>query len=233
MIYRPVLTLLRSLLLGDSITQFSTLTLQAYIQTQYIRRLDVINRGLSGFTAPMGFRALKKYLPSTGESCAWPHVKLATVFFGANDACVPGNLQHVELQTYIDTLKSIIHYPVFQQPGLRKTLIILITPPPVNEHQFEQAPHGPFPRRAGVTSQYARAAVETGRAYGVPVLDFWSIIMQEVGWNTLMGRDCCCTHLTCEIDLNLSRIRKKYAIFLVVTTSCLPCQTPSTNSQTF
>lgn len=198
---RAVLTVLLSLLLGDSITQFSTLTFQAYLQTQYIRRLDVINRGLSGFTAPMGFRALKKFLPSIGESCAWPQIKLATVFFGANDACVPGNQQHVELSAYVDTLKSIVHYPTFQQPGVQKTTVILITPPPVNEHQFEQAPHGPFPRRAGVTSQYARAAVEMCRAYGVPVLDFWSIIMQKVGWNPSMGRDCCSQHLSYQLDL--------------------------------
>lgn len=185
---------------GDSITQFSTLTLQAYLQTQYIRRLDVINRGLSGFTAPMGFRALKKFLPSTVESCAWPHIKLLTVFFGANDACVPGNPQHVALQSYVNTLKSILQYPVFQQPGHRKTAVILITPPPVNEHQFDQAPNGPFPRRAGVTSQYARAAVQAGRAYGVPVLDFWSIVMQKVGWDPSMGRDCCYEHLSCQLD---------------------------------
>lgn len=189
-----------SLLFGDSITQFGTLTLQAYLQTQYIRRLDVVNRGLSGFTAPMGFRALQKFLPSTGERTAWPSIRILTVFFGANDACLPGNLQHVELQTYVDTIKAIFQYPLFQERAARKTHIIIITPPPINEHQLPQAPDGSSQRRAGITSQYARAAVQAGRAYGVHTLDFWSIIMKKVGWTSWMGRDCCCKHLSCHLD---------------------------------
>lgn len=148
----------------------------------------------------MGLRALNKFLPSTGESCTWPHIKLVTVFFGANDACVPGNLQHVNLQHYVDTLESIIRYSAFQQPGRRKTAVILITPPPINEHQFEQAPSGPFQRRAGITSQYARAATQVALAHDVPILDFWSILMQKVGWDTSMGRDCCCEHLSFRLD---------------------------------
>lgn len=188
-----------SLLFGDSITQFGTLTLQAYLQTQYIRRLDVVNRGLSGFTAPMGFRALQKFLPTTGRGAS-THIKLLTVFFGANDACLPGELQHVELQSYVDTLKAIIHYPLFQQQGDRKTHVVIITPPPYNEHQCPEAPKGPFQRRAGATSQYAQAAVQAGRAYGVHILDLWTIIMRRVGWNESMGRDCCCKHLSCNLE---------------------------------
>lgn len=147
----------------------------------------------------MGFRALQKVLPTTG-GLAPPNIKLLTVFFGANDSCLPGNLQHVELQTYVDTLRAIIHYPLFQQQGARRTHIIIITPPPYNEHQCPEAPKGPFQRRAGATSQYARAAVQAARSYGVHVLDLWSIIMRKVGWNASMGRDCCCKHLSCHID---------------------------------
>lgn len=185
--------------MGDSITQFSTLTLQAYLQTQYIRRLDVVNRGLSGFTAPMGLRALQKFLPAN-RGVTSPNIKLLTIFFGANDACQPGELQHVELQSYVDTLKAMIHYPLFQQQRARKTHIIIITPPPYNEHQCPEAPKGPFQRRAGATSQYARAAVQAGRAYGVHVLDLWTTIMRKVGWNDSMGRDCCCKHLSCQLE---------------------------------
>lgn len=189
--------------MGDSITQFSTLTLQAYLQTQYIRRLDVVNRGLSGFTAPMGLRALKKYLPLSGDSCSWPSIKLVTIFFGANDACVAGTPQHVDLQPYIDTLRLITQHPAFQQSRPKNTNVILITPPPVNEHQFDQDQDHPFLRRAGFTSQYARAAVLAGRSYRIPVLDLWSIIMQKVGWDPSMGRECCCKHLPCHLDLDV------------------------------
>ena len=148
----------------------------------------------------MGFRALQKFLPATGEGAAWPNIRIVTVFFGANDACVPGQAQHVELQSYVDTIKAILQYPLFQQRGARKTQIIIITPPPYNEHQSPEAPDGPFQRRAGTTSQYARAAVQAGRAYGVHVLDLWTVIMRKVGWETSMGRDCCCKHLSCHLQ---------------------------------
>jgi len=189
------------LLFGDSITQFSTLTLQAYLQTQYVRRLDVINRGLSGFTLPMGVGALHKFLPYTTPRSTWPKIKIVTVFFGANDACVPGEQQHVDLQVYIDTLKKLISYPVFQQDGPARTKIVIITPPPVNEHQFERMPSGHFQRRAGITSQYARAARETGGIEGVPILDLWTILMRKVGWEPSMGRECCCGHIPYQADV--------------------------------
>lgn len=148
----------------------------------------------------MGFRALQKFLPATGERAVWPNIRIATIFFGANDACLPGNPQHVELQSYVDTIRAITQYPLFQQRGARKTQIIVITPPPINEHQLPQAPDGSFQRRAGMASQYARAAVQAGRTYGVHALDLWTIIMKKVGWNAPMGRDCCCKHLSCHLD---------------------------------
>lgn len=190
------------ILFGDSITQFGTLTLQAYLQTEYIRRLDVINRGLSGFTLPMGLMALQKFLPATSPESAWPKIKLVTVFFGANDACVPGESQHVGLQSYIDAFKKVIDYPVFNRKGALSTKIVIITPPPVNEHQFERKPAGGFQRRAGITSQYARAAREVGKAYGAPVLDFWTILMTKVGWNASMGCECCCDRIPCHVDMH-------------------------------
>ena len=190
------------ILFGDSITQFSTLTLQAYLQTQYIRRLDVVNRGFSGYTATMGLRALQKFLPSTTPRSTWPQVKIVTVFFGANDACVPGDPQHVELQSYIDTVNRIIEYPPFnQEESSSRTNAVIITPPPVNEHQFGRMPSGDFQRRAGITSQYARAAREMGEARGVPVLDLWTILMHKVGWEASMGRECCCDHIPYHINV--------------------------------
>lgn len=187
------------MLLGDSITQFSTLTFQSYLQTIYIRRADVINRGLSGFTAPMGFRALKNVLSSkTSQPCS-SNIKLATVFFGANDACIPGESQHVDLPRYVSAIKKIVEYPGFKNERSR-TEIIVITPPPVNEHQFSQLPSGSFQRRAGTTSQYAQASLEAFQGLdGVYVLDFWSVLMRHVGWTESMGRDCCCEHLPRDI----------------------------------
>ena len=189
------------ILFGDSITQFSTLTLQAYLQTQYIRRLDVINRGLSGFTLPMGFGALQKFLPLSMPRSSWPKIKIVTVWFGANDSCVPGESQHVDLQLYVDTMKKVIEYPLLNQEDPNRTRIIIITPPPVNEHQFERSPSGGFQRRAGITSQYARAAREAAKAHGVFFLDLWTALMHKVGWVESMGYECCCDHIPRHTDI--------------------------------
>lgn len=55
--------------------------------------------------------------------------------------------------------------------------IILITPGPVDEYQFDDQL-----RTAEHTKMYADACREIGKELGVPVLDLWSIFMAEAGW---------------------------------------------------
>ena len=109
-----------------------------------------------------------------------------TVFFGANDACLPGSVtgQHVPLNEYKNNLKAILAHPsvVAQKPRL-----ILLTPPPVNEYQLEEAEpiaqteENPI-RLAEHTKKYADACREVGGELGVVVLDVWSIFMAKAGW---------------------------------------------------
>ena len=108
-----------------------------------------------------------------------------TVFFGANDACLPGSAtgQHVPLDQYKKNLKDILHHSsvVAQNPRL-----ILLTPPPVNEYQLEEADlvkgnKDPL-RSAEHTKEYADACRQVGAEAGVVVLDVWSIFMAKAGW---------------------------------------------------
>lgn len=145
----------------------------------------------------MGFRTLQKFLPSSSNS---PNIKLITIFFGANDACILGEAQHVELQTYVSTIKAMINHAASFSHADCRAKIILITPPPVNEHQLEPKPSGVLTRRAGITSQYARAVAQVGRSCGVCVLDFWKILMAQTGWNESMGIRCCCDHIPYSIN---------------------------------
>ena len=92
-------------------------------------------------------------------------------------------------------MREITHYPVFNQQANARTELIIISPPPVNEHQFQRLASGHYQRRAGTTSQYAKAAAEFADASGVHLLDLWTVIMRKVGWTPSMGRDCCCDHL--------------------------------------
>ncbi|KAI5283256.1 hypothetical protein KEM52_003449, partial [Ascosphaera acerosa] len=103
------------------------------------------------------------------------------VFFGANDACLPGNYQHVPLANYKAALRRIATHPYVTA---QQTKVLLLTPPPVNEHQFADA-HPP--RVAWHTKQYADACRAVGAALGVPVVDVWGAFMRYAGWQGQEG----------------------------------------------
>ena len=113
------------------------------------------------------------------------YVVQQTVFFGANDACLPGSHtdQHVPLEFFKQNLIDILkHSSVIAQ----KPRLILVTPPPVNEYQLEEwglreGITKPV-RTAEYTKRYADATREIGDELGVTVLDIWSIFMKMTGW---------------------------------------------------
>ncbi|MCJ1368943.1 hypothetical protein MMC20_000150 [Loxospora ochrophaea] len=104
------------------------------------------------------------------------HLRFMTVFFGANDACLPESptKQHIPLDQYKQNLKAIVGHPlvVAQEPR-----IILITPPPVDEHQFQDVT-----RTAEHTKKYADACRQVASDLGVVVLDLWYAVMSRAGW---------------------------------------------------
>jgi isoamyl acetate esterase len=80
-------------LFGDSITQrsFSPGGWAGVLADAYQRRVDVINRGYSGYTSRIGVALLDRVFPAGAGAAGaftWPP-QLATVFFGANDAALP------------------------------------------------------------------------------------------------------------------------------------------------
>ena len=81
--YRP-----QFITFGDSITQkgFSSPSgWTAALAEAYQRRADVVNRGYSGYNTNWALQLLDKVFPPAGCS----GVRLATVWFGANDAALP------------------------------------------------------------------------------------------------------------------------------------------------
>ncbi|KAJ5787994.1 hypothetical protein N7457_002984 [Penicillium paradoxum] len=172
------------LLFGDSITQMSCnqevgFGFHAALQEAYSRRLDVVNRGLAGYTTAHAVKVFGKFFPTPQTAT----VRLMTIFFGANDACVEGHKQHVPLDQYKENLKTIIQHPATRAQNPR---LMLISPPPVNEHQlefFDAAKDTPFPSRTAIlTKLYAAAAREVGAALNIPVVDLWSAFMKPTGW---------------------------------------------------
>ncbi|KAH0565594.1 hypothetical protein GP486_001009 [Trichoglossum hirsutum] len=101
-----------------------------------------------------------------------------TVWFGANDAALPGYEQHVAPEQYRRNLISIITHPVVKAQCPR---IILITPPPVDEYALADSGMGGT-RTAEHTKLYADITVEVGKKLGVVVLDIWTCLMDKSGW---------------------------------------------------
>jgi len=174
-------------LFGDSITQDSFdqsrgFGFSAALQAAYIRRLDVVNRGFSGYNTRQALQILPTIVPPPNEA----RIRFLTLFFGANDSSLPGapNQQHVPLDEYKDNLEKIITHPKITAHSPR---IILITPPPINEHLWwpiEQSNgYASVSRVAETTKRYAEAVCDVGRKLNVPVVQLWNAFMAKTALN--------------------------------------------------
>ncbi|KAK9828721.1 hypothetical protein WJX72_001713 [[Myrmecia] bisecta] len=175
-------------LFGDSLTQQSFDPAGGWgasLADAYARKADVINRGYGGYNTRWALKMLTRIFPQTAEP-----PRLVTVFFGANDAAIPGRLgerQHVAIPDYVDNLRTIVQH--LQQ--LRAGSILLITPPPVSDQgrvkyncelqgvtEVTQIPE----RTNAFTGQYAEACKSLASELGLPVLDLWGLMQQERDW---------------------------------------------------
>ena len=183
-------------LFGDSITQQGYnqdrgFSWTAALADTYIRRLNVLNAGLSGYSTDKALSQLSRVLPSPSQA----RIRLLIVFFGANDSRLPNTLgapQHVPLEVYKDNLKKIVQHSLVEAHQPR---VLIVTPPPVDEGMCEgdDLANGidQVRRKAEVTKAYAKGAREVSVELGVECLDLWSVFMREVGWEEgqpLVGR---------------------------------------------
>ncbi|KAM3162111.1 Isoamyl acetate-hydrolyzing esterase [Lachancea thermotolerans] len=115
------------LLFGDSITEFAFNTrmsedkgdqfsLGAALVNVYTRKLDVVQRGFSGYNT----RWALKLLPRILESEPIDDIVLSTVFFGSNDAVHDGS-QKVELPEFIQNNIDLVR--LLKSKGIKPILI--------------------------------------------------------------------------------------------------------------
>lgn len=178
-------------LFGDSITQrcFNQdygFAFGAALSDNYVRRMDVVNRGFSGYNTRQALEVLPHIVPPRSQT----RVRFMTFWYGANDARLPNTpgepQQHIPLDEYIENTKTMITHPdVRGHEGIR---LILITPPAVDERQCLAADKANNPnngdiirRKANVTRDYAAAIVKLGQETNVQVLDLWSIMVRRAG----------------------------------------------------
>lgn len=115
-----------------------------------------------------------------------PHtsrVRLITIWFGANDASLPGFLQHVPLSRFSENLTTMVR--AIRAPESQwyspETRLLLITPPPIHipSMKIDLQPTRTF----DVTKAYAEEFKKVGEAENVPVVDAWTRIWEATGKN--------------------------------------------------
>ncbi|KAI0781316.1 SGNH hydrolase [Trametes elegans] len=181
-------------LLGDSLTQygFEPNGFATRLASAYIRKLDVINRGFSGYNTDWIIPVFEQIFATQHQQQHVPPVRLLTIWFGANDAALPPSAQHVPLERYKANLSKLIralrspespHY----SPDTR---ILLLTPPPVDAARWAECLAGfngtdvqPPDRSLEATRQYAEGAREVGVQEGVAIVDVWTKVWDAAGRN--------------------------------------------------
>lgn len=131
----------------------------------------------SAYNTSQALAVLPNFLPTPQQS----KIIFMTIFFGANDACIPDSTgQHVPLEKYSRNLRVIAEHPSVQT---HKPMIIFITPPPVDEYQFD-ALDEPWrsARNAATTKAYADTCKQVAKELNLPVVDIWGAVMEEAGW---------------------------------------------------
>ncbi|KAF2442947.1 SGNH hydrolase [Karstenula rhodostoma CBS 690.94] len=169
---------------GDSITQFDGNPSLGFscigaLRYDYARRIDIVSRGFGGYNTSNALAVLPKFFPAPQAT----RVRLVTIFFGANDACLPNTTgQHVSLEQFKFNLHKLLSHPCIV--AHRDVRVLLITPPPVDEWQFDNWEEpGKSARKAVIAQAYARAVVEVGVESETAVVDLWSACMREIGWD--------------------------------------------------
>ncbi|KAF4506790.1 hypothetical protein G6O67_006835 [Ophiocordyceps sinensis] len=173
-------------LFGDSLLQRSVdladgFSFQAALQTRCIRRLDIVNRGLSGWNTANAMQYIDDIIPEPRASS--PVIKFLIVLFGANDAVMPlpTTSQHVPLDEYKRNLTDIITHPHVQA---HKPTILLVTPPPVDEMKLTRLDtaegHASAIRSFATSAAYSEKAREVARENaGVILIDLWQALMDR------------------------------------------------------
>jgi len=175
---------------GDSITQMGWQAggICQRLADNYARRLDVINRGLSGYNTDWAIPVLEQCLVPHSDASKFPKTRLLTIWFGANDACLPFHFQHVPLEKYADNLRQFIHMVSHPDSAWYspETKIVLITPPPINSHQWRanleaRDPPQQVDRQFDVTAAYAQAVRDVGKEKNVLVVDAFQALWDVAG----------------------------------------------------
>jgi lysophospholipase L1-like esterase len=167
-----------------------------------IRRLDVMNRGFSGWNTANAVSHFDQIFPAPTSSspkiaflvCLAVSISLHTlhgmltksrqlILLGANDAVLPleHTAQHIPLDQYKRNLGDIVNHPHIKA---HQPKILLVTPPPLDEIKTSKLDiEKGFPqstRTSSVSASYSEAAREVARENpGIVLVDLWKAVMDK------------------------------------------------------
>ena len=205
-----------ALLLGDSQTQlgWADSGWVSQLAEKYVRRLDFINRGLSGYNT----RMLLTVLPDILKNEDLKRVRVVTLMMGTNDASFSDTNpeQAVSLEEFGENLLKIIS--MLLNHGIKKESIILIAPPPILPEKwtkYRNSCPGPEYKNCKdneLTKKYAAEVGKVASRLSLSFLDLFSAMMKECNLDHALydglhlGRDghaVLCNLLVPELDRRL------------------------------
>jgi len=200
-------------LFGDSITQFSFSYHDCWgstIADNLQRKVDVLNRGFSGYTS----RNCRQLLPLLFNSSNVNRIVAFAIFLGANDASDPtlNPTQGVPVDEYRNNLSGMVSY--LETIGLGRDKIIFITPPPLDEQKWDEhcKKNGMINAKSSqLTAEMAKMCVTTAFNVNVDVVDLHSHMLRDPAWQKFLSDGLHLTHdgAICLANFLMPTIKKR------------------------
>jgi len=155
---------------GDSITQHGfNNDISGWVSRLadwWIRRVDFLNRGFSGYNSEYGVIAFNNVVVVENPD-------LVFIFFGANDAVDSSNDRHVSLPKFEQNLRSMLDECKKSLPSAN---VVIITPPPIWETALTawNAEKGrPLDRTNDRAYEYGQICHKLAKEFSLPIVDAW------------------------------------------------------------
>ena len=162
--------------LGDSNTQMGYGDSQwvSRIGWMFERKLDVINRGFSGYNS----EHVRYFLKEIIDEFDVKSIAGMTILLGTNDSQNKSNtIQHVPLDRYKENMKAILTYLI--NVGVEAKRIILISPPKIDDKKIQQVIGVGNTFSDDSVKEYAQVCRDIVSDLGVLFLDLYKAMEDE------------------------------------------------------
>ncbi|KAJ3251739.1 hypothetical protein HK103_002084 [Boothiomyces macroporosus] len=148
----------------------------AALQYYYSRKLDIVNRGHSGYNTEWSKHLISDILDCCEKDGS--KIELSVVFLGANDAAniEMNSHQGIELERFKQNLNEIA------SKIIPRSRLLLVTPPPIDGPRWAASGvNRRLDRTMEGTIRYRNTVLELGQELKVPVLDVWKAFLGPSG----------------------------------------------------